>query len=985
MPRPNYGPEAKKRTQQFLAVLIDFASNELDCEALGCDEKALDNLRSQIQTHWQSDRRLVVRTKVRFLEALMKLANQPLTIDQIKEALKRLEDFISILEDNRPHRSGSEVWHFTLNLWHSRNDRSANLQCFDTEWEQRRPQKSKQVAPAPPISPAPASPDFWLQLCQSSLKDQQYERLTTNPLTIGDGVAFELAQVYVPLEVERRSSDRSELSTKDATLDDVEESEAQQTIAIDQFLAFLLQSGSEAQRIAIVGEPGSGKTTLLQKVAAYLLDRQLLPIWISLADLQGQTLEQYLLNDWLKTATRQIVVSTELQLEFGQQFNQGRVWLLLDAVDEMAIDASLALSMISRQLRGWIADAHVVLTCRSNLWDAGKNTLETFSVYRNLSFSVNASSPAPSLPCSDSADQVSQFIQRWFQTNPTLGDQLRAELDQLKRKRLKDAVRNPLRLALLCRSWSLAQGNLPQTRAALYQQFIDRIYEWKQDRFPTTFAQRHQLNQALGTLALKALQQEEIKFRLPHLFAVQALGPENLDQLSLALQLGWLNQVGVSKTGDKIYAFYHPTFQEYFAAQAITDWHFFTSGTAPPVLTTHWRQTILLWLGRSNISATDKQDFIVELTQFEDDCGGFYGYQAVFLAAAGLAECPDCVQAKEIVRRLVHWRFGEWDTKLKSWKIYPLPIQEGARVALLQTDRPLAISTLEEFVSTAQNLFACWTSAYSLGKIMDPGNPIAIATLTELLEQIEQEIFQIQVSESLGKVDPGNAIAIARLEKLSQTLESEALRRKAAYSLGKIDANNLIAIATLTQLAETAEDPHLRQQAAKNLLQFCPDSTLEQSSQAQVILQQQQISRRSRKRLHQSPTGLALDRAIENLSQRLAAAQSSEAQRRLAYQLGKLQPGHAQAIKTLMQLLLTDHPPSFYKRTAEYLKAVILDEQLPLLTARLRHFGQAMEQGDRSQQALECYKLLWYCAEQLPYSQFQQAWQEPTGFESNPT
>jgi hypothetical protein len=66
--------------------------------------------------------------------------------------------------------------------------------------------------------------------------------------------------------------------------------------------------------------------------------------------------------------------------------------------------------------------------------------------------------------------------------------------------------------------------------------------------------------------------------------------------------LGWLNQVGISATtGAKIYAFYHPTFQEYFAAQAVTNWqYFFRSNptTHPPIFNPSWQETILFWFGR---------------------------------------------------------------------------------------------------------------------------------------------------------------------------------------------------------------------------------------------------------------------------------------------------------------------------------------------------------------------------------------------------
>jgi predicted NACHT family NTPase len=74
-------------------------------------------------------------------------------------------------------------------------------------------------------------------------------------------------------------------------------------------LAQVLQEGkgqSKGRRIAVIGEPGAGKTTLLQSIAFWLFEDKNknlgLPIWISLADLQGKTLEEYLLQRWLKNA-----------------------------------------------------------------------------------------------------------------------------------------------------------------------------------------------------------------------------------------------------------------------------------------------------------------------------------------------------------------------------------------------------------------------------------------------------------------------------------------------------------------------------------------------------------------------------------------------------------------------------------------------------------------------------------------------------------
>ena len=138
MARPSYGPRSKQRASRLLEGLLAYAVDALsDC----------DHLRHHIQIHWRTEQQLVVRTKVRYLEELTAkdAYGGKLTGPQIKEGLKRFEDFLEILEDNRPSTQGSDVWHFTLHLWHGRQERTANLHRFEQEWERRRPAKSKQV------------------------------------------------------------------------------------------------------------------------------------------------------------------------------------------------------------------------------------------------------------------------------------------------------------------------------------------------------------------------------------------------------------------------------------------------------------------------------------------------------------------------------------------------------------------------------------------------------------------------------------------------------------------------------------------------------------------------------------------------------------------------------------------------------------------------------------------------------------------------
>jgi predicted NACHT family NTPase len=985
MARPSYGPEAKKRAKRLLEVLLMYAADELG----ECNEAALDTLRPQVQIRWQTENRLVVRTKVRFLAALTGLESgqNSLNSEQIKEALKRFEDFLEILEDNRASRGGSETWHFTLQLWYGRWDKEANLQKFETEWESRRPEKSKlrdkedtgDKTEVAMVSSPLSSPD-WQQLCRSTLETQNQRRLTTNPLTSLDGLSFELDEVYVPLGlVERKHRDRrsEDVSPVEGSqLYEPEDRLVTQTFTPDEFLERVLKQ-KRSKHIAIVGEPGAGKTTLLQKIAFWVLDNtEDLPVWVSLADLQGQTLEQYLVHDWLRSATRKLYLSQEVQEAFCEQFNQGKVWLLLDAVDEMAIEFSHALTKIASFLTGWVADARVILTCRLNVWDAGKNALEYFDTYRNLNFTYG-DSQAP--------DQVKLFIDRWFRDNPKLGQKLRTELDQPGKGRIKDAVKNPLRLALMCRSWGLGRGGLPNTKAMLYEQFVDAIYEWKQDRFPTTSTQRQELNKALGQLALQAIAQEKTKFRLSHRFVCHILGAPDEGMFQLALQLGWLNHVGISETqGEKVYAFYHPTFQEYFAALAIDDWglgirdwgleseNFIPianhQSPIPNYLEPEWRQVILLWLGRDSIPQAQKEEFIQALTQFKDGCGGFFSYQAYFLAAQGIAEFAECSLCHKIVKQLIEWRFGYYHVVKQKWWRFPSPILEGARIALLKTDRKCAIACLEEFIQTSPNDFDKWNAAYSLGKVFDPGNRIAIAALEHIITSMQHENLRWQAADSLGKVDPGNPVAKTALIQIIESTKKDSIRRKAAYSLGKIDPNNPIAFSTLEKIIHTTNHNALRQQVEDNLKVLrgekdLSDRELENSEDEETLSRHNQI---------EDPSRYA--RVITALVQGIALTTDEDTKRRRACRLAKADPGNKIAFYTLVNLVKSASSEIIRKRTADNLKKILLDEQIPELIGLLRNCFSDEVQENELEEFRHCYKLLWYCSEKMKYVDFFRIW-----------
>ncbi|WP_295614957.1 NACHT domain-containing protein [Chamaesiphon sp. GL140_3_metabinner_50] len=994
MPRSNYGNAVKQRAAQFFSVLLDYANDELDG-----DERQLENLQRDIQLNWQTDKRCAIRTKVRYLERLVQLAGIELSSEQIKESIKCLTDFIEIIEDNRTSKGGSETWHFTLILWYDRFDRSANIHKFDTEWDRRK--SLQNLADAGMTT---ARTDEWRELVKSSLTAQHYYRITTNPLMVEDRIKFSLAEVYVPLGLMERSPEPI-FEVRDR-IDDGGEEIGQNIVRDPDRLLARLVTNTEPNRIGIIGEPGSGKTTCLQKLAAGLLDRQLLPIWISLADLQGESLENYLLQDWLKLATKMIAIDPKMQQDLVNQFQTGRVWLLLDAIDEMAIDPSIALGNLARQLQGWIGAAHIIVTCRSNVWDSGKNVLENFTTYRNLGLDRGYNR---------SVDRIHQFMQGWFKDRPDLSEKLLLELDRPQYQQLRDAIKNPLRLALLCRYWLRTQGKLPSTKASLYQQFTDTIYDWKQDRFTTSLAQRQQLNDALGKLAFQAItsspdvdkntdrwrslseresnQKQHVRFRLHHHNVLTCLTPELLE---LALQLGWLNQTGISiATGSRIYAFYHSTFQEYFAARSITDWHYFFTGDLNrqlPIFSPDWQETILFWFGRGDISHLDKEACIEALINFDKNCGGCYYYRAYFLAAAALAEFPESSRATNIIDRLLAWRFAEFIPDLTIWQFYPLPIQDGARLALRQADRIAAIAGLEKFIQAIENPFLKWQAAHSLGKVFDPGNSIAIQALATAIASVYNGDLCIKMCESLFKIDSEyNQAAIAKLVDIIGTNKTISLTRKAAFTLGKLlldsisvtnenrelfdlAINTIVAIIESPLTTKTAERDlqNERVAALENLRQIYPAHPVSQIE----LTSKQTLPSSTRNRHKKIARQYGSDIAIAELESKLITINNAETQRRYAYQLGKFQPGHRLAVNTLLQLISSAQPSSFYKRTGEYLKEVLVDEQLPLVVMTLKDLVTGIELGDRSPLALECYKILWYCADRLPYRKFVEIWDE---------
>ncbi|MGB3496292.1 MAG: NACHT domain-containing protein [Elainellaceae cyanobacterium] len=506
--------------------------------------------------------------------------------------------------------------------------------------------------------------DFpWALACQKKLEKQLEDcRLRRNATEHG----FEV-DVHVGLGlVERKQQQRRNKADRLDLYELTDRHARGKSYNHNQFLNDVIGRSplGKNKHLAIVGEPGAGKTTLLVAIAQHLSQSEFdaVPIFIALSGVQNRTLKDYILQEWLPEAVRlvnpAIANISELHDSFQQWMYQNPAWFLLDAVDEMgAMSPTQAFSTIQSQLTDWVGQVRVALTCRLNVWDASiSNPLVGFDTYKTQEFEPR---------------QVQEFMTRWFEQaeEHQRGERLWQKLQEPQRDRIRELARNPLRLSLLCQIfYTNPEAQLPKTKAGLYQKFVNYFYEWKEELYATTKAQRQELNKALGKLALTALDNQDglQQFRLPEDSARQIMSDE---WFGLAENLGWLNVIDRdSETDEAVYAFFHATFQEYFAASIIENYLYFIDTNRSlgevnrfRVFETGWKEVLLFWLGRpyNQISNNQKKDLIDELHYFNNQCGNIFFYsRALVLASLGILEFPEYESKSDVIKTLLTLKLG---------------------------------------------------------------------------------------------------------------------------------------------------------------------------------------------------------------------------------------------------------------------------------------------------------------------------------------
>jgi hypothetical protein len=1001
MPNKTHGDLNKSRASRVFMALFDYVNVDTDKPPLHFSQSDFDEKKDGLTFFFH-----IKKTRLLEICAKNRKAN-PKELEkeyygETVPAISRLVALGRVLDKRTDRDKGAGIWKFDIIFWSI--DRAENIRRFDEEWKEKKSNGGFQsigatveLEPTTPTSTTttPIKPYIdWLDRSRQLLAAQKH--LTTNNLLPLNAKNFD--DLHVPLgliERKERPKVKEEPSPEHGSeLDRVEYTETKR-YEHDDFLTDVVGKPAGGKHIAIIGEPGAGKTTILMNIGEWLIteatkqtEEPLLVAWISLAGLKDRELSDYFYGKWLKDAHPAANPPPSWKDELAKLVEQRRVWLLLDGLDE--VSNSSTPNWLNEQLRGWGQNLRVVMTCRINQWETTGNSLvKSFEVYRTLDYSYQTSK---------GDNQVQQFISKWFANDENVANQILRELDAPGKERIKDLVKNPLRLTLLCASWEKDTHSLPETQADLYRGFVNYLYDWKAVEFPNEVQLREELNLALGELAKAGLNREPINHGAVRRFRFTAseiskLWKDRSDTLlTAAKNLGWLNMVGKEDRAD-LYAFYHPTFQEYFAACAIDDWDYFLpkahidrpvlyQGKCVPyrVFEQEWRQVILLWIGRRDEVVTDerKEEFIDKLTDFREQEGKFYYYRAYCMAAICVGEFRYSGWADKIVWQIVEWAFGYFNTKMQCWMYYPDFIECPARETIPFTHRGKAISTL----------VALWiypdVNTHHLKEVLGKigvGNTEAIAALVALLSHPDLNADELSdVAGTLRQIDAGNSAEIAALTSplIIPRIEYMHVRRSGVTgALSQIDAGNSAEIAALLAMLRSHDLNNRQYSRVIRKLGEIGVGNTEAIAALTALLSHPDLNAQQFSDVLQALDRIAVGnkRAIAALLVLLRHPDLNTQQLcEVAAVLGHIDAGNKEAISPLVAALLSSNDRGGWMLSIEAmtLGQILTSENMPLVIWELKNY--VTHEVDRIHPFNSSNAILSQCAQTLTYAEFYQAW-----------
>ena len=493
--------------------------------------------------------------------------------------------------------------------------------------------------------------------------------------------------------------------------------------------------------------------------------------------------------------------------------------------------------------------------------------------------------------------------------------------------------------------------------------------------------------------------------------------PEQKDSLFwIARKLGWLNQVGLATveekdSDEKVYVFFHPTFQEYFVACVIPGWDFFLprdhidrpvkdkgnlrNYRRYRIFEPHWREVILLWMGleKDENFRIEKERLIEKLLSFSDRCHDFHWYRAYFLAAASITEIGDFCRHDEILEQLVKWGFC--DTHFSR-----VPV-EGVRTALHNINHSKVVVEVTKMLHSRQDDWTRFQIAGNLWKIA-PGNQDAKDAFIHLLSSDTNDLTRYSTALFLLDNEPENLEAITTLYHLWSTTEDEAILFAVGVTLSQLFPNNSgksdaldawirehqIAQDNITELICVIPNPNEPSRGSRIRLEIpyanpeflnALDCLSIEFDRAIDSLLEVLFSTQNDYEYHLVSQvllwiGIWDKRIIGILSQWLEIVQDKNIKMELATLILQIEPNHLEATQSLIFILHNTQDEKICQSAANNLETNVGEALLPEVVKGLKDC--LTEQINKNNLHLYkcCSKVLWKCAQNMSYPEFYQAW-----------